>query len=138
MAVFVLAGLLGFLGSGWASRRAATAADGTVHVEYERFLRRGNRTSLRVRIRSPQPGGPGLRLRLAQAYLEGMRVEGIFPAPRRTQAGPDHVSLEFDVGHEAAPLTVMIHLLPERVGPWRAAIGVDGGASLGFHQWVYP
>lgn len=140
MAVLVVAGLLGFLGSGGLGRRSVIASDGTLEVDYERFLRRGNRTTLLVRMRPAEgAASPALGLRIAQAYLDGMRVESVFPPPRRAQVGPDHVTLDFDVDSPAAALlTLTIQVVPERVGAWQAAIRAGAGAPVGFHQWVYP
>lgn len=140
MAAFVLAGLFGLLGSGGLGRGSVTAPDGTLQVDYERFLRRGNRTTLVIRVR---PAGnapaPALGLRIDQPYLDGMRVESVFPPPRRAQAGRDHVTLDFDVDPlQPGPLTVTIHLLPERVGARQAAIRAEGGPPVAFRQWVYP
>jgi hypothetical protein len=139
MAILLAAGLLGFLGSGWFARRSVAASDGTLRVEYDRFLRRGNRTTLVIRMQpargaaTPAPG-----LRIARAYLDGMRVESVFPPPRRTQAGPDDVTLDFDVDPQPGPLTLRIHVVPERLGAWQAALRVGEGSSVGIHQWVYP
>jgi hypothetical protein len=117
-----------------------TAPEGAVRLEYEPFLRRGNRTTLLVRIRpAAEPASTVLRLRLAQGYLEGMRVESVFPPPRRAQAGREHVTLDFDVdAAQPGPFVVAIHVLPERIGSTRGTIAVDPGPQLAFHQWVYP
>jgi hypothetical protein len=140
MAVLVAAALLGFLGSGRFARRSVVAPDGTLRVDYERFLRRGNRTTLVIRVRPAESAAASaLVLRIAQAYLHGMRVESVFPPPRRTQAGPDHVTFDFDVDSlQPGPFTFTIHLVPERLGGSQAAIRIGGGPAVGFHQWVYP
>jgi hypothetical protein len=139
MAILVAAGLLGFLGSGRFSHRSIAASDGTLRVDYERFLRRGNRTTLLIRMQSP-PGAAtaALGLRITRAYLDGMRVESVFPPPRRTQAGSDDVILDFDVDSQPGSLTLRIHVVPERLGAQQAAFRVGGGSSVGFRQWVYP
>jgi hypothetical protein len=139
MAVLVLAGLLGLLGSGPLGRRSVTTPDGTVRVEYERYLRRGTPTMLLIRMRPTNPGAPVLALRLAQPYLDRMRVERVFPPPRRVQAGRDHVTLDFEVdARQPGPLTVAIHMLPEGIGGRWAAVAVGAGPELGFRQWVNP
>ena len=110
-----------------------------MRVEYERFVRRGTRTTLLIRIRPTTPGAPVLALRIAQSYLEGMGVESVFPPPRRVQSGRDHVTLDFEVdAQQSGPLTVAIHVLPVGIGGRWAAVGVDAGPELGFRQWVNP
>jgi hypothetical protein len=139
MAAFVAAGLLGFLGSGPISRRSVTTVDGALQVDYERFLRSGTRTTLLVRLRPADPDAATFTLRLAQAYLEGMRVERVFPPPRRVQVGRDHVVLDFEVdSRPPGPRAVTIHLLPAGFGGWAATVGLDAGPELRFHQWIYP
>jgi hypothetical protein len=146
MAVAVLAGLLGLLGSGPLAWGSVATSDGAVRVSYERFLRRGTRTSLWIRLR-PNPGSATVALRIAQPYLDGMKVEGVFPTPRRVQAAPDHVTLDFDVdSRQPGPLTVAIHVVPERMGGRRGGVGVDVDAGpdpesrgwVWFRQWIYP
>jgi hypothetical protein len=139
MALIVLAGLLGFLGSGPFGRRSVATPDGTLRVEYERFVRRGTRTTLLIWMQPTQPGASVLALRLAQPYLDGMRVESVFPPPRRVQVGRRHVTLDFDVdSRQPGAVTVAIHVLPAGIGARWAAVGVDAGPELGFRQWVNP
>jgi hypothetical protein len=139
MAILLAAGLLGFLGGGRFSRRSIAASDGTLRVDYERFLRRGNRTTLLIRVQPAQGAATSaLGLRIARAYLDGMRVESVFPPPRRTQAGPDDVTLDFDADSPPGSLTLRIDVVPERLGAWQAAFRAGGGSSVGFRQWVYP
>ena len=139
MTVVVLAGLLGLLGSGPLGRRSVATPDGTLRVEYERFVRRGTRTTLLVRMGPTDPLVPARALRLAQPYLDGMWIESVFPPPRRVQAGRDHVILDFDVdSQQPGPLTVAIHVLPAGIGGRWAAVAMDAGPELGFRQWVNP
>jgi hypothetical protein len=139
MIVFVLAGLLGLLGAGPLGHRSIAASDGAVEVEYERFLRRGTRTRLLVRVRPTGADAPVLELRLARSYLDQMRVESVFPTPRQVQAGRDHVVLDFEVDpRQPGPLTIAIHMLPQGIGGRWGAVGVGAGPELGFRQWVNP
>jgi hypothetical protein len=139
MTVLVFAGTLGLLGSGPLGRGSVSTPDGSVRVDYERFLRRGTRTTLLVRARPASPDPPGLALRLAQPYVDRMRVESVFPPPRRVRAGGDHVILDFDVDPRQPELyTVAIELLPLGIGGRWGTVGVEAGPQLGFRQWVNP
>lgn len=139
MTVVVLAGLLGLLGSGPLGRRSVTTPDGALRVEYERFVRRGTRTTLLVRMEPTRPRAPVLTLRLAQPYLDEMLIESVFPPPRRGQVGRDHVTLDFDLdSQQSGPLTVAIQVLPAGIGGRWAAVALDAGPEVGFRQWVNP
>jgi hypothetical protein len=140
MALAVLAASLGVMGSGPLSRRAVTSADGAVRVEYERFVRRGARTTLRIHARPARAETAGLVLWLARPYLEEVTVEEVLPPPQRVGAGHGRVVWSFDLssGDSGAPLMVTIHLVPEAIGRLPAAVGLGAGPGLGFSQWVYP
>ena len=139
MALVVLAALLGLLGSGPLSRRSVTSADGSVRVEYERFLRRGASTTLR--IHAGRAGNEtALAVWLARPYLEDVRINSVQPPPERVHASYDRLIWNFEVSarDRGAALMVTIHLVPEAMGRLRAAVGLGPGPGLGFSQWVYP
>jgi hypothetical protein len=140
MALVVLAALLGLMGSGPLSRRSVTSADGAVRVEYERFLRRGATTTLRIHAGLAGSETAQLAVWLARPYLEDVTIHRVQPPPDRVQAGRDRVIWNFEVSARdpGAPLTVTIHLVPEAMGRLRAAVGLGPGPGLGFSQWVYP
>jgi hypothetical protein len=140
MVLVVLAALLGLTGSGPLSRKSVTSADGTVRVEYERFLRRGATTTLRIHSGPNRRGAAGFSVWVARPYLEDVTIQGIQPPPEGVQAGYDRVTWRFEVSSQdpGAPMTVTIHLVPGAIGCLRAAVGLDARPGLGFSQWVYP
>ena len=140
MALVVLAALLGLTGSGPLSRRSVTSADGAVRVEYERFLRRGATTTLRIHAGLASSEAARLAVWLARPYLDEVTINGVQPTPASVQASHDRVTWSFAVSAQdpGAPLTVTIHLVPGAIGRLRAAVGLGPGPGLGFSQWVYP
>jgi hypothetical protein len=140
LALAVLAALLGLTGSGPLSRRSVTSPDGAVRVEYERFLRRGAPTTLRIDAGPTRREGAELAVWVARSYLADVRIQGIQPPPAAVQAGHDRVIWRFEVISQdsGAPMTVTIELVPRAIGRMRAAVGLDAMAGLGFSQWVYP
>jgi hypothetical protein len=140
MALLVLAALLGLTGSGPLSRRSVTSADGAVRVEYERFLRRGATTTLRIHARPNEREAAGLAVWVVRSYLEDVTIQGVQPPPERVQASHDRVTWSFQLSAQdpGAPTTVTIHLVPEAIGRLRAVVGPDARPGLEFSQWVYP
>ena len=140
MALFLLGALVGLLGSGPLSPTSVTSADGAVRVEYERFLRRDTRTTLRVHLRPANGEASTLALWLARPYLEAMKVDSVLPSPRRVQGAGDRITWGFEVSAREPRelLTVTIHLLPEGSGMRWAGVGLEAGSGVRFRQWVYP
>jgi hypothetical protein len=140
MALVVLGALLGLMGSGPLSRRSVTSPDGTVRVEYERFLRRGATTRLRIHAGPNRRDAPEVAVWIARSYLEDVTIQGMQPPPAGVQASHDRVTWRFQVSSQdpGAPPTVTIHLIPAAVGRLGAAIGLEARPGLEFSQWVYP
>jgi hypothetical protein len=140
MALVVLAALLGLTGSGPLSRESVTSADGVVRVEYERFLRRGGTTKLRIHAGPNRRDTAGLIVWVARPYLEDVTIQGIQPSPEAVQAGHDRVIWRFAVSSQdpGGPVTVTIQLVPGAIGRVRGAVGLDARPGLEFSQWVYP
>jgi hypothetical protein len=140
MALVLLAALAGLLGSGPLSPTSVTSADGAVRVDYERFVRRDTRTTVRVHLRPASAESSTLALWLARPYLEGMKVDSVLPPPRRVQGAGDRITWGFEVSprEPREQLTVTIHLVPEGSGTRWAGIGLEAGPGVRFRQWVYP
>jgi hypothetical protein len=136
MAVFVLAGLVGLLGSGPASRGVAESANAALSVEYERFLRKGAPTTLRVEL-GPDAEPGRIVLWIARSYLDRVRIESILPSPMQAVAADGGVAYVFAV-QSGERLAVLIHLQAAEAGRLQAWLRRGGGAGLDFNQWVYP
>jgi hypothetical protein len=93
LALFVAAGAVGLFGNGpW--NRATRTGDG-IRLEYERVLRVGAGSDVRLALEPPSPD----RVRLALAFdARRLRIQQVFPEPRRQRAQPDGAELEFASG----------------------------------------
>jgi hypothetical protein len=140
MVLVVLAALLGLSGSGPLSGRSAVSADGTVRIEYERFLRRGTPTTLKIHWAPTGRDAAGFSVWLARPYLEDVTIQDMLPPPQAVQASPDRVTWRFGVNSQdhGAPVTVTIHFAPGAIGRLRGTVGLEARPGLGFSQWVYP
>jgi hypothetical protein len=139
MALIALAGLLGlFGGAGPLSRAAAGDQGASLSVaEYERFLRFDKPTTLEVRLDDAATAGSEPRVWLNRGYVNGVEFQEIDPLPRRVEVARDRVYYVFDVGSDG-PTIVTFELQPDEIGPLEVQVGLDGGPTTTFGQFVYP
>lgn len=133
MALVVLAAALGFAGTGPVSRRSLVAPGGNLRLGYERFIRRNAPALLTVHV---PPGHD--RVWMRQSFLGTIRLIGIEPEPAAAIPAGDHLVYRFTTRHPDSGFDLVIRFEPESVGGNRGAIGVPGGDSLTFRQFVYP
>lgn len=138
MLLIVLAGLLGAFGHGPVSRGIAGSRGSAFWLEYERFARHGDPSTLRVHL------GPGVapegstRLWIDRAYLQGGTIPRIAPLPESSAAGADRILYTFRIADPSQPTAITFELEPD--DPWlrRASVGIVDGPTLRFTQLVYP
>lgn len=128
--LFVLAALLGFTGRGGAlSHGEAGDRGGPLHVEYERFVRRGGTATVRIHLRA-SPGD--VRFWIAAPYLERVRVESVAPVPELVMVEADRHIYSIRTG--SPDITVMVEVEHQSAGMLDAEIGLVGGPSARFRQ----
>lgn len=135
IALLLLLGLLGVFGNGPLSD--AVAADGALHVSYERFVHAQAPTTLHIRVSAP--GASPVRLAIDHRYLDALSVEHIRPEPLRVESSGDDDLFEF-AGPSAGDLQVSLDGTPQRPGLPVAVVRLQGpnAARVGFRQVVYP
>lgn len=140
MVLVALAGLLGlFGGTGTLSRATAGDQEAPLSIEeYERFLRLGKPTTLQIRLDEAAITGGEARVWLSREYLDSVQFQEIDPQPDRVEAAPDRRVYVFDARGLDRPAAITFELEPDEVGPLEGRVGLDGGTSLTFGQFVYP
>jgi hypothetical protein len=137
LALFVIAAAAGVFGGGPLSQASAGAPDGALHVEYERFVRRGAAQQVRIRARAAgATAAQPLALDVSRAYYEDMRIQRVQPEPESVDIGPAHVTLRFKRAGEG-DLTILIDAEPRRAGRFSADIRSAGGGAVTFRQFSY-
>lgn len=137
MTAAVLAALLGLLGPGPASSARAGTPDGTLASEYSRFVRASAETRLSVSFGRGAVQGEEVRLWIDRRYLEQASIERVTPEPASVEVGGDRLVYVFSAAAgESGQVT--FSLTPRAFGRWRARIGVEGGPTLAFGQFVFP
>ena len=130
--LFVVAALLGFTGLGGpASRGEAGERDGPLHVEYDRVVRRGGLSKLKMHVRQP-PGD--VRFWVSASFLEHVGIEAFEPFPAHESVETDrHVYLI----HTGSPaVTVTLEVEHETFGMVDVEVGLVDGPSVRFRQLV--
>jgi len=132
-ALVLLAAAAGLFGSGPLSSTEATA--GPLRVAYERFLRYG--ATHRLRLSVDTGDRDLLRIQIPSEYVSRMRVERVFPEPRRVVVRGDWVRCDFVVVPRSRA-EIVFDLEPARRGLARGAVRVAGEPAVRFSQFVYP
>jgi hypothetical protein len=128
--LFVLAAFLGFTGMGGPmSRGEAGERGGPLHVEYERFVRRGAMATVTLHLNA----APGeVRFWVGAPYFDGARIDSVVPAPElATVEDSRHVYL---IRTGSRDVTVTLEVEHKTVGRLEAEVGLVGGPSLRFSQ----
>src|SRR5215212_2778944 len=143
MVMVALVGLLGlFGGAGPLSHATVGGQKDTLYIqEYERFLRFGKPTTLHVSLDTAQAvEGGEIRLWLNREYLRSIQVQEVDPQPDTAEATPERLVYIFNAkeGSKDRPTEITFELEPDEMGTLAGRVGLDGGASQTFEQFVYP
>jgi hypothetical protein len=139
MALVLLAALLGLFGSGYLDRAQVGAEGSQLWMDYNRFGRlEAETTELRVHFKSSTSTDGKARLWLSREYMEGVKIMNLNPPPVSVEAGAERYTYVFSVSVEGQQSDVIFHLEPEKMGRLQGQVGLDGGPSLNFAQFVYP
>jgi hypothetical protein len=128
--LFVGAALVGLTGMGGPlSHRDVSDAGGTVHVEYERFVRRNAPATIKVRLH----GGPGdLRFWVSSAYFEHVRIDSIVPPAQLVSTDSNrHVYL---IRSATPDVLVTVELEHLSMGTREVEVGLVDGPSVRLSQ----
>jgi hypothetical protein len=139
LGLILLAAMLGLFGTGWLDSAVAGQPGSPMWMEYNRFGRIQAETSkLQIHL-GPGTGANGkVRIWLNREYLEGVRVTNLTPEPESVEAGPDRFTYVFNAPDASQPSVVIFRLEPDHIGRLKGQVGLEGGASLSFKQFVYP
>lgn len=131
----IAAALLGLIGNGPLSSSNASTNDGSLTIQYDRFLRRHDPSVLTLTIR---PSGDGqAKVRIASKYVQNLQIERIIPEPMQTIADGDYLALVFASAAEGSAV-ISLYYMAEQIGTLDAEIQAESGASVRFWQFAYP
>lgn len=138
LALLLVAALLGLLGRGPLSAATAGDAGEPIRVEYERIERKLSPTTITV-VLTPEAASNGMvRVWIDRDWLDEVTFETISPEPESVEIDPQRLIYVFAVNAGQGQVEVVFHLEHGGWG-WRTGeIGLDGGPSHEFAQFVFP
>ena len=137
LTLIVVAAGAGVFGSGPLSWSNASAADGSISVEYPRFARNGGPVALHLGV-DPSAAVEGqVRVVLSRDLLESLEVSQILPEPESQASVDAGVVLTFALEGDT-PLEAIVSATGDTMGRHDGAVGLDGEPPLEFWQFFYP
>ncbi|MEW7855134.1 hypothetical protein AB2M95_04440 [Pseudomonas chlororaphis] len=135
LVVVVLLTLAGLFSRGPLSTRDISSADGSLRVEYQRFLRNGATDSLTLHLR----GGARqlLEVEIAGELLQGFSVQALQPEPLKASSAGAGIRLwlRTDADGQAR---LYLTLLSTGVGFYDSRIRLADHPPLSISQFIYP
>lgn len=126
--------MLGAFGDGLMSRTALRSSDGNLQMEYERFVRRGGSTQLRLVL---QPTSGLTEVVLSSAYANRIEIRAMMPLPERMISEGDAVRFGFG-SRPPSEMRVILHIEPRSAGMLDGWVALAGKPRQAFRQFVYP
>jgi hypothetical protein len=134
----VVAALAGLLGTGPLSHADSSASNGTLSVQYDRFLHYHQPTAIEVLINSRGRDDGRLRLKLSRSFLDRIQMLRIEPEPQKQSLAEDGVVYAFTQDGAPEFSKVLFHFEYEYFGDTKGSVELVGGGSAGFQQFIYP
>lgn len=138
MLLVIIAGLLGIFGGDGALNAASLGGEGSLlHVTYGPFARVISPMDLHVRMR----GGNGvdeMRIWISREYLDEMEIQTLEPEPEAVEVTTDRLIYTFRLGDSDVQAEITFMMEPQRVGSLAGRIGIEGGESYEFMQFIFP
>lgn len=136
LGLLLLAGLVGFFGSGPVSGTSRSDGRG-LEVGYERFVRRDAETDLFFRVAPRTPGTGPAKLLIHRDHLVVHRLERIQPEPANVRSIGEYVEYSFDAQTDR-PMTIRFTLMPDDLGTHLLSVRLHDGPDVRLVQFTYP
>jgi hypothetical protein len=138
MLILIVLALLGVFSTGPLSSAEHASDDGTLAIEYQRFVRHDGRTTVVIEASGSRAESGEVEVWVSNAYLHGVDLQGISPEPDQIRDAGDRRIMVFLVDDPATTLTVSFSIRPRDMGRLSGKVGVVDGPSVSFSQISYP
>lgn len=140
--LFVVAGLLGFLGKGPFSWATARSESGWVAVEYQRINHHEADDAITLQFAPEAVQNDTITVEFTGSWISGVDRQGISPQPSDELLTPGGVALEFPVDRAGTPetgraLNVTITFRAQEYGALSGEVSV-AAERASFSQFVLP
>lgn len=137
IALFLAAALTGLFGMGPVSETTATAPDDTITVEYDRFIRNVGTSAMTIAVDDSTVQNQKVTLFISRELADGLRIQGVTPAPSTESSSRQGLIYEFDVLGETAPVIEILYR-GGGIGLRDGIIRAGQGAGVDLWQLTYP
>ena len=138
MAAIVLAALLGLFGGiGPLSEASIQTEDGSLELDYLRFLHMLEPNHLTLKLQSAA-GQRELRLVVNDDYIRHFSIESISPEPESIEASGRNLVYVFQIAQPEQPVEIVFYMNAIEATGLHGAIGLEAGPVLEFDQIVFP
>ena len=135
LALVLLLAALGVFGR--APLAHATIDAQGARLEYERILRHGAPSEIRLHVGAEVLRGDSLRVWASRDWVDAMEVKAVVPEPRRVATGGGRVLYVISVaGGDSATVTWRID--PDGEWDQRGELAIEGGPTIAFRQFILP
>lgn len=138
MLVIVMVALTGLLGAGPLSQATAGDNERPLQIAFPRFAHVETPTELTIHLKAGAAMSNEARIWLSRAYLQDNEVRQVVPPPDRVEAGADRLIFVFQISDPAQEAAFTFFIEPQQIGAHSGNVGLDGGATVSFNQFVYP
>ena len=129
--LLVIAAILGLFGEGPLAHATASSRDGSLQVDYDRFIRTESSTSFQVSLAR---GSGQTNIAISRSFLQAASINSISPNPQSETVLPDRVLFTVQ---QRAPAQIQITITPSKIGAHRVTI-YSHDASVSFTPFTYP
>lgn len=137
LALLLLAGALGLLGGVGPFAQSEVGSDSDVTLVYDRVARHGDNAEMAVTVAPSVVHDGQVRLWFDARFLNGLEVESVSPEPTDVAVDGRRVVYTFDVG-TSGTADLIFHVRPDDMWSRTGEVGVEGGPSYRFSQFVLP
>lgn len=129
--LLVLAAILGLFGEGPLAHATASSANGSLQVDYDRFIRTEASSGFQVSL---QKGSGATNIAISNDFFNSASINSITPQPSSETVLPNRVV--FTIAQHP-PAQIQITITPQKIGAHRVTI-YSHGTSVSFTQFTYP
>lgn len=136
LTLFIIAGLLGLVGSGPLSSSTATSDNGLVSVDYDRVIHHEADTLVTLRFSGAAVEDGAITAVISGSWVSGIDLQGISPETSEQRTVPNGVTLEWTVD-ESGETEAVLSFRAQEYGPLNLDVSV-GTDSVHLSQFVLP
>jgi hypothetical protein len=131
----LLAAILGGVGPGLLSRVTREAAEGRLHVEFDRTAHYETEGTILVRVRKAE--GPGVvEIRIEERYAGQVEIE--WTQPRALKAASVEGAIRYTFDAPTATWEGVLHVNYPKIGAIAGRLGLSTGEAVEISQFVFP